>query len=510
MAEGTGGATALTFAVTLSAVSGQTVTVHYATADGTAAAPGDYTAQAGTRTFPPDTTSQQVTVLVNGDADVELSETFFVTLSQASNASIAKAQGSGTIVNDDIDSVPPTIATTAPAAGAIGVGVGATVTVQFSEVMNPATITSSTFRLRAQGAASDVTAVVSYAGVTATLTPSAPLANGTLYQVTMSGSVTDIGGNPLGADATSDFTTLTASLSFTDTLAADFTAGTSDANTVVGQVGDGDVLLKPVEGSDFVGTTLLTGWSSSAWAAGGVSTVSGGQIAVDGARAFANTLYGNNRSLEFVATFSATSDLQHVGFGVDFNNPPWATFSTLSGGVLYARTANGTTTTNTLIAGNWLGAPHRFRIDWNATSVVYFIDGVQVVSHPITITASMRPMASDFTVGGPSVAVDWLRMTPYAAAGSFLSRVFDAGAPATWGTASWTADLPAGTGQVLGVRSGATPTPDATWTPFVRVLESGSSIGVNAQYVQYRIDLASTDPRQTPVVKSVALTATIP
>jgi hypothetical protein len=376
--------------------------------------------------------------------------------------------------------------------------------------MNPATFTSSTFRLRAQGAASDVPAVVSYTGVTATLTPSAPLTGGTVYQVTMSGSVTDLGGNPLGADATSSFTTITASLSFADTLVSDFTAGVTGASTVVGQIGDGDVLLKPAEGSDFIGTTLPAGWSSSPWGAGGVATVGGGQITIDGARAFANTLYGNNRTLEFVATFSTTSGSQHVGFGVDFNDPPWAIFSTLNGGVLYARTANGTTTTNTLIAGNWLGVPHRFRIDWNATSVVYFIDGTQVVSHPIAITASMRPMASDFTAGGPTVAVDWLRMTPYAAAGSFLSRVFDAGSPATWGTASWVADLPAGTTLTLSVSRGATPLPDASWTPFAQIPASGSAIGGNARYLQYRIDLSTTDVRQTPVVRSVGITATIP
>jgi hypothetical protein len=144
------------------------------------------------------------------------------------------------------------------------------------------------------------------------------------------------------------------------------------------------------------------------------------------------------------------------------------------------------------------------------TAVNFFIDGAQVAAHAIAITSLMRPVVSEYLLGATTLSVDWLRMTPYAAAGSFVSRVFDAGAPATCSTVSWTADLPAGSGHVLSVRSGATPTPDTTRTPFVQVLESGSSIGVHAQSVQYRIDLASTDPRQTPVVKWVALTATIP
>ena len=41
------------FTVTLSAASASTVTVDYATVDGSAAAPGDYAADAGTLTFTP-------------------------------------------------------------------------------------------------------------------------------------------------------------------------------------------------------------------------------------------------------------------------------------------------------------------------------------------------------------------------------------------------------------------------------------------------------------------------
>jgi len=53
VSEGNSGTTALTFTVGLSAASGQTVTVNYATADGTALANIDYTAASGTLTFAP-------------------------------------------------------------------------------------------------------------------------------------------------------------------------------------------------------------------------------------------------------------------------------------------------------------------------------------------------------------------------------------------------------------------------------------------------------------------------
>ena len=100
--EGNFGTTMFTFNVTLSAASGQTVTVHYQTADGSATQPSDYTAIADTTlTFMPGETSKPVTVLVNGDTMFEGNETFFVNLSMATNATILDNQGQGTIQNDD-------------------------------------------------------------------------------------------------------------------------------------------------------------------------------------------------------------------------------------------------------------------------------------------------------------------------------------------------------------------------------------------------------------------------
>ena len=100
--EGNDGTTAATFAVRLSSASGQTVSVSYATADGTATtADGDYVAAAGTLTFDPGVTMLPVSVTVNGDDRYEADETFTVGLSGAANAPVADGQGLGTIINDD-------------------------------------------------------------------------------------------------------------------------------------------------------------------------------------------------------------------------------------------------------------------------------------------------------------------------------------------------------------------------------------------------------------------------
>ncbi|WP_287595528.1 putative Ig domain-containing protein [Thermomonas sp.] len=123
--EGNAGTTNATFTVTLGATSGQTVSVNYATADGTATAGSDYTATSGTLTFAPGQTTQTVTVLVNGETVPEANETFFVNLSGASNATISDNQGVGTITNDD---VPVTVSPATVPSGTVATAYSQTIT----------------------------------------------------------------------------------------------------------------------------------------------------------------------------------------------------------------------------------------------------------------------------------------------------------------------------------------------------------------------------------------------
>ncbi len=101
--EGNSGSKNLTFTATLSAASGREVTVDWAEGTGGTATSGtDYTAIAGgTLTFAAGTTSQTIDVSVTGDTDDEPYETVVVTLSNAANATISTATGTGTIANDD-------------------------------------------------------------------------------------------------------------------------------------------------------------------------------------------------------------------------------------------------------------------------------------------------------------------------------------------------------------------------------------------------------------------------
>jgi chitinase len=99
--EGDSGTAELMFVVTLDRAATGPVTVNYATANGTATAGSDYSALTGTLTFAAGETSKMVHVAVNGDTAVELNETFSLTLSGATGATIADATAVGQITDDD-------------------------------------------------------------------------------------------------------------------------------------------------------------------------------------------------------------------------------------------------------------------------------------------------------------------------------------------------------------------------------------------------------------------------
>ena len=89
----------LAFAVTLDRAASGTVTVDYATSDGTATAGSDYTAASGTLTFAPGETAKTVTVAVLDDSHDEGQETLTLTLSNPSGTYLEDATATGTISN---------------------------------------------------------------------------------------------------------------------------------------------------------------------------------------------------------------------------------------------------------------------------------------------------------------------------------------------------------------------------------------------------------------------------
>jgi uncharacterized repeat protein (TIGR01451 family) len=104
--EGNTGTVNAVFNVNLSAPSGGTVTVSYNTGNGTATVGSDYVGGSGLVSFTPGQTTKTLTVPVNGDTATEPNETFVVNLFTPTNATISKAVGTSTILNDDGGQVP--------------------------------------------------------------------------------------------------------------------------------------------------------------------------------------------------------------------------------------------------------------------------------------------------------------------------------------------------------------------------------------------------------------------
>ena len=91
--------------VTLSRPFDQSVSVDFATADGTATAGIDYEATSGTLTFAPGETTKTIPVIIYADEQVEANESFRVNLSNPVNVGLGIATASVGIENDDFPTV---------------------------------------------------------------------------------------------------------------------------------------------------------------------------------------------------------------------------------------------------------------------------------------------------------------------------------------------------------------------------------------------------------------------
>jgi glucose/arabinose dehydrogenase len=108
------------------------------------------------------------------------------------------------------DITPPTVSSVTPANNTIGVSVGTTAIANFSEALDPSTVTTSTFQLK-DDSDNIVAATVSAASGQIILTPSSPLALETDYTATITGGssgVKDLAGNALASNYSWSFTTV--------------------------------------------------------------------------------------------------------------------------------------------------------------------------------------------------------------------------------------------------------------------------------------------------------------
>ena len=110
---------AINFLVITASTEGRTITVDYATTDGTAVAGRDYRAARGTLSLAPDAASRTVSVLTLDDAVNEGTETFVLTLSSPADVDFGTRTATGTIIDNDAAKV---VLTASPASVPEGAG----------------------------------------------------------------------------------------------------------------------------------------------------------------------------------------------------------------------------------------------------------------------------------------------------------------------------------------------------------------------------------------------------
>src|SRR5262249_12413920 len=96
-----------------------------------------------------------------------------------------------------------------------------------------------------------------------------------------------------------------------------------------------------------------------------------------------------------------------------------------------------------------------------------------------------------------------------ASTGRYLSPVRDAAGIASWGSLRWEADTPAGTKTEIVARTGNSPVPDETWSPWSEPLTDPRGSALNlpaARYIQWRADLSRLKTEATPILKGVSVT----
>lgn len=104
------------------------------------------------------------------------------------------------------DITPPAVVSTIPSTGASPVQIGTVISAVFSEAVDPATVTASTFYL-IDGGGNRIAGTVTYTGLVASFAPANGLNPSTTYTATVTTGVRDLAGNPLAAPVVWQFST---------------------------------------------------------------------------------------------------------------------------------------------------------------------------------------------------------------------------------------------------------------------------------------------------------------
>ncbi|MEP7375510.1 MAG: Ig-like domain-containing protein [Chitinophagaceae bacterium] len=215
-----------------------------------------------------------------------------------------------------VDNIPPTITSVLPVTGTTGISTGTTVTANFSEAINPSTVTGNTFQLRDAGS-SLVSATLNASGSQITLTPSAILAGSTVYNATITGGSTgvkDLAGNALVNNYSWSFTTAAVDITaptITSVSPVNGATGVSTGTTVIANFSEA------INASSVTTSAFQLRNSANTLITGAVST-SGNQIILTPSSALAG-------STVYTATFTGgTSGVKDLSGNALVSNYSWS------------------------------------------------------------------------------------------------------------------------------------------------------------------------------------------
>ena len=280
----------------------------------------------------------------------------------------------------------PTIISTTPTPGEIGVALNKQIAATFSVVMDASTITTSTFTLM-QGT-TPILGFVSYSGKTATFAPLSNLAANTTYTTTITTGAKDISGNALAANYVWSFTTA-ALPTYTVTLSSNPLLGGIVAQSGTGTYSSGSSVT--------VTATPNAGFTFTSWKENGT-------VIPAATASYTFTLSGN-RILE--ANFTAVAPTQYT---VTLSANPLLGGAVTQSGTGTYNTGSNVTVRATPNAGftftNWTengiavstNANYQFTIIQNRTLVANFT----AAASQYTVAISSNPLVGGTTSGGGS------------------------------------------------------------------------------------------------------------
>ena len=269
---------------------------------------------------------------------------------------------------------------------------------------------------------------------------------------------------------------------------------------------DGELRLSGSVSSGFDAARAFPGYIEDEDGRGKVSKVRG-QLVLDGSRWVTTAALPVKRSLEATIQFDGQGNQAFGLAGSGTSNEFVGVVN--RGGQLSAAVRDAT--------GSWqytplpssvrdlIGQPIDVRLEYRKNDVDVVVGGATAVTLPAP-KGSVRPAAVDEARGDGELHLAWLRASSNAKRGTYASPTFDALQIVTWDRAFWDADLPKGTSLSIFVRTGPTSTPGTAWSAWAEVSGPGTplnSLVPDSRFLQYRVELATNDTTQTPVLRHI-------